>query len=92
MGQSRAPRFEPPLWLLRLLAGVVEVVCSVLRKPPPVTRSVLQIVHRYAWYDTMLARTELGWVRRPLRQTLEDTIHWLREHEAKPAKRGATVL
>ena len=45
----------------------------------PVTRDVLQIIGRYAWYDTSRARAELGWEPRPLQQTLEDTIRWLRD-------------
>ena len=46
-------------------------------KPAPVTRDVLRIIGRYAWYDTRKARTELGWVPRPLGDTLRDTIAWL---------------
>ena len=46
---------------------------------PPVTRDVLQILGRYAWYDTSKARNELGWAPRPLQQTLTDTVGWLRE-------------
>lgn len=77
----KPPWFEPPNVLLHLLVGAVEGVSAIRRKPPPVTRSVLQIVGRYAWYDTTRARTELGWSPRPLRQTLEDTIRWLRGQE-----------
>jgi dihydroflavonol-4-reductase len=89
----KAPRFAPPLFLLRLVVAGVEGLSALRRKPPPVTRSVLQIVNRYAWYDTTLARTELGWTPRPLRQTLEDTIRWLREHELQSGeKQRAAVL
>ena len=62
------------------MVAAVEGVSTLRRKPAPVTRGVLQIIGRYAWYDTTRARTELGWSARPLRQTLEDTIGWLRQH------------
>ncbi len=75
----RVPRFEPPQALLNVVVGAVEIVSMLRRRPPPVTRDVLQILGRYAWYDTSRARTELGWAPRPLRQTLEDTVRWLRE-------------
>jgi len=75
----RPPRFEPPKVLLTTLVGAVEIVSKLRRKPAPVTRDVLQIIGRYAWYDTSRARAELGWEPRPLEQTLEDTIRWLRE-------------
>jgi dihydroflavonol-4-reductase len=74
----RAPRFAPPRALLYALVGAVEIFSTLTGKAPPVTRDVLQIIGRYAWYDTSRARSELGWEPRPLQQTLEDTIHWLR--------------
>jgi dihydroflavonol-4-reductase len=74
----RAPKFAPPLFLVRTLVGALEVISSIRGKSAPLTREVLQVVGRYAWYDTTKARTELGWTSRPLRETLEDTIRWLR--------------
>ncbi len=74
----RAPRFEPPRALLYALVGAVEIFSALTGKAPPLTRDVLQVIGRYAWYDTSRARTELGWQPRPLKQTLEDTIRWLR--------------
>jgi dihydroflavonol-4-reductase len=74
----RAPRFKPPMFLVRTLVGALEAFSAIRGKPAPITREVLQVVGRYAWYDTTKARTELGWSARPLRETLEDTIRWLR--------------
>ncbi len=81
----RAPRFTPPTMLLRVLVGVLELVGFIRGKPAPLTREVLQIIGRYAWYDTTKARTELGWSSRPLGDTLADTIHWLRDGEVHQA-------
>lgn len=78
----RPPRFRPPAPLLHTLLAGLELAGAIRRKPAPVTRRVLQILGRYAWYDTTRARNELGWATRPLRQTLEDTIRWLREQDA----------
>jgi dihydroflavonol-4-reductase len=78
----RAARFTPPRFLLNGLVGALEVFARLRRKPAPVTRDVLQIIGRYAWYDTSKARAELGWTPRPLQQTLEDTIRWLRNPQA----------
>ena len=75
----RPPRLQAPAWLWRGLVAAVEVVSFLRRRPPPVTRDVLQILGRYAWYDTTRARTELGWSSRPLHETLVDTVRWLRE-------------
>ena len=74
----RAPRFEPPRFLLDAVVHVLGLVSKIRGKPAPITPEVLDVVGRYAWYDTSRARTELGWEPRPLQQTLEDTIRWLR--------------
>ena len=67
-----------------MAVGVLEIVSSIRGKPAPVTREVLQIIGRYAWYDTSKARAELGWSFRPLRETLTDTIRWLRDPVSTP--------
>jgi dihydroflavonol-4-reductase len=72
----RAPRLVLPTPLARVLVGVLQLVSSIRGKPAPVTKDVLQIIGRYAWYDTSKARAELGWSSRPLRETLTDTIRW----------------
>lgn len=76
---ARAPRFTPPTLLLHALVGLVELFCGITGRSAPVTRDVLRILGRYAWYDTSKARAELEWTPRPLGATLEDTIRWLRQ-------------
>jgi dihydroflavonol-4-reductase len=75
----KPPWFEPPTFLIKGLVAALEGWSALRGKTPPVTREVLQIIGRYAWYDTTRARTELGWSHRPLRETLQDTIAWLRQ-------------
>lgn len=72
------PRFTAPPFLLHGLVGALELASQLRGKPPAVTRDLLQILGRHAWYDTSKARRELGWDPRPLRETLSDTITWLR--------------
>jgi dihydroflavonol-4-reductase len=79
----KAPRLQPPVFLLKAAVAAVEAWSALRGRPAPVTRAVLQIIGRYAWYDTTRARTELGWTSRPLRETLQDTVRWLREHGTK---------
>jgi dihydroflavonol-4-reductase len=78
----RAPTFEPPAAILKMAVAALEIVSKIRGKPAPVTRGVLDVIGRYAWYDTSRARAELGWEPRPLQQTLEDTIRWLRDQAA----------
>jgi dihydroflavonol-4-reductase len=74
----RAPRLRMPLLVVRAAVGAVNVLSRVRGRPAPIDPSLLQIVGRFAWYDTTRARSELGWEPRPLRQTLVDTVASLR--------------
>ena len=82
----RAPRFTPPTMLLQVLVRLLELVSSIRGKPAPLTREVLQVIGRYAWYDSSKARAELGWSSRPLSETLADTISWLRNPHSGDAQ------
>jgi dihydroflavonol-4-reductase len=84
----RAARFTPPRFLLNAVVAAVEMISKLRGKPAPITRDVLQIIGRYAWYDTSKARRELGWTSRPLQQTLQDTIEWLRHPQASAGRVG----
>jgi dihydroflavonol-4-reductase len=84
-----APHFTPPTMVLRILVGILELVSSIRGKSAPVTREALQIIGRYAWYDTSKARAELGWTSRPLSETLADTIRWLQNPQSSHADTSA---
>jgi dihydroflavonol-4-reductase len=73
------PGFLFPLtkWMLYPLITAHEIISQWRRRTPKVTRSILQLWGRYAWYDTTLAREELGWEPRPLRESLRDSLDWL---------------
>ena len=80
---------EPPRWLFSIRAWMLYPVVVALeswsritRASPKVTRSLLDLWGRYAWYDTSRARDELGWNARPLRETLESTIRSAREADS----------
>ncbi len=77
----KPPRFTAPAFLVKALVGGVELLSRIRGTAPPITRDVLQILGRYAWYDTAKARNELGWTPRPLQETLTDTVAWLREQK-----------
>ena len=80
----RPPRFTAPAFLVNTLVGAIELLSRMRRQPPPITRDVLQILGRYAWYDTSKSRNELGWTPRPLQETLTDTIGWLQGQQQQP--------
>jgi dihydroflavonol-4-reductase len=79
----KPPRWHAPIWVAYVIVTLLQIVKFLTRKPAAITTSVLQILGRYAWYDTSRAQQELGWTPRPLRETLEDTLRWLRENKTQ---------
>jgi dihydroflavonol-4-reductase len=77
----RPPRWRLPIWVAQVLVTILQAGYALTGKRPPITRGVLEILGRYAWYDASLARRELGWEPRPLQQTLEDTLRWLSQSQ-----------
>lgn len=76
-------QFSIPKWLVTSLLTALELWAKLTRKPPKVSRSIVELWDRYAWYDAKRAHTDLGWAPRPLRETLEDTLSWLRANEVE---------
>ena len=70
-------------WIVYPLVVLVELLSKLRGKSSPVTRDILELWGRYAWYDTSLARNELGWKPRPLQETLRDTIEWHKQNSAR---------
>lgn len=79
----KPPRWHLPIWVAYAMVAILKAVKTLTRKPPAITRDTLQILGRYAWYDATRAQQELGWTPRPLRETLEDTLRWLRENKTQ---------
>lgn len=77
----KPPRRKLPIWMAYFMVALLKIIKTLTRKPPAITRSTLQILGRYAWYDSTRAQKELGWTPRPLRETLEDTLRWFRENK-----------
>lgn len=61
-------------------ATVVEGVCRVLRKHPPVCREQARAIAHGHTYDGSRATRELGLAYMPIEETLRRTIAWYREH------------
>jgi dihydroflavonol-4-reductase len=71
---------KPPQWLITIPACLVSILLRIISfvKGEPLKQepTITELWGKNAWYDTHLARKELGWRPLPLRKTLEDTLNW----------------
>lgn len=75
----RAARFCAPGFLVRAAAPLSERLCAARGRPPLFTGYSVYTLGTNAHFSHEKADRELGYIVRPLRETLADTVAWLRE-------------
>jgi dihydroflavonol-4-reductase len=75
----RPPRLVSPMWLARLGAPFSEAACRVMGWRPLYSSASLDNLAGHGVVSHAKAAGELGYVPRPLRETVEDTYRWCRE-------------
>ena len=68
-----------PMWLARLTAPLSEIYYAVLKRPPLYTRYSLYTLTSNANFSNEKAKRELGYKTRDMKETVQDTVKWLRE-------------
>lgn len=68
-----------PLWFLKLTAPLAELYYKLLKQPPLFTSYSLYTLNSNAYFSHDKATAELGYSTRDIRDTLYDTIAWLKE-------------
>jgi dihydroflavonol-4-reductase len=75
------PRLKFPVWVAQLAAAVfLPLYLIVTRKRPLLTTCSIQTLQRNSETTSQKAVHELGYSARPLRQSVEDSINWLKQH------------
>lgn len=67
-----------PLWFAKLTAPLAELYYRILRQPPLYTAYSIYTLNTNATFTHAKATKELGYQPRDLRQTLNDTVSWLK--------------
>jgi len=83
-----------PMWLAQLVAPLAELYYKLLRQPPLFTAYSMYTLQSNSSFSHEKATRELGYAPRPLSETMEDTVAWLRESGLTPRERlpGETLL
>ncbi len=77
----REPRRATPSWVLKPVAHAMTAFATLTHRKPLLTPELLSLIHDtddIPLADRARARSELGYVSRPLDQMLEDCLEWLK--------------
>lgn len=69
-----------PLWFVKTTAPLAELYYKILRQPPLFTSYSIYTLNSNALFSHQKATNELGYGTRDMKETLNDTINWLKEN------------
>ena len=76
----KTPGFMAPLWLAHAGVPFIAAVSRLKKTEPLYTKESLQALQHHRHISNGKARHELGYVPRPLRDTVSDALDWFKEH------------
>lgn len=75
----RPVRVFLPVWFMRIMAPLAELYYRLRRQPPLFTRYSIYTLRSNGSFSHAKADRELGYTTRDMRDTLTDTVAWLKE-------------
>ncbi|MEL7470929.1 MAG: NAD-dependent epimerase/dehydratase family protein [Pseudomonadota bacterium] len=76
-----APRHRVPLIVALAAARVEAAVARVTKRPPEAPLTGVRLAARPVGFDTKVARAELGFAPRPVRELLPEVVDWISAKE-----------
>lgn len=68
-----------PMWLAKLTAPLSEIYYALLKQAPLYTKYSLYTLGTNSNFSNEKAKKELGYKNRELKETVRDTVNWLKE-------------
>lgn len=68
-----------PLWFVKITAPLAELYYEILRQPPLLTAYSIFTLNSNALFSHQKATVELEYKTRNMKETLSDTVNWLKE-------------
>ncbi len=76
----RGPTMKIPIWLAQLTAAFTPFYYFITNTKPRFTKYSIYLLTSNFEMSCEKAKNELGYTSRPIRQTIEDTVNWLKEN------------
>jgi len=89
----RSHEIKIPGWFVKFIAPLAEFFYKITRTRPRITRYAIETLLSNSRVTCIKAEKELGYRRRPLRETVADTVQWWRENRKriKPSLRKSSL-
>jgi dihydroflavonol-4-reductase len=89
----RSHEIKIPGWFVKLIAPLAEFYYKITHTRPRITKYAIETLQSNSCITCLKAETELGYRRRPLRETVADTVRWWRENRKriKPSLRKSSL-
>jgi dihydroflavonol-4-reductase len=89
----RSHEIKLPGWFVKLIAPLAEFYYKISRTRPRITKYSIETLQSNSRVTCIKAEKELGYRRRPLRETVADTVQWWRENRnrIKPSLRKSSL-
>lgn len=89
----RSHEIRIPGWFVKFIAPMAEFFYKITRTRPRITKYAIETLQSNSCITCLKAETELGYRRRPLRETVVDTVKWWREKgkRIKPSLRKSSL-
>jgi dihydroflavonol-4-reductase len=68
-----------PLWFIRLMAPFAELYYKILKQRPLYTAYSIYTLNSNSIFSNEKAKRELGYTTREMKETLKDTVKWLKD-------------
>lgn len=73
------PRLMSPMWLVKIFMPSYNLFYKLTKRTPLFSTQSLHILSTNSLFSSDKARNELGYTTRPFRETLADTIEWMKK-------------
>lgn len=76
----RAPRYILPTWIAKIIAPFATLYYTLLGKKPILSLYAIYTLNIKYSISDQKARQELGYVSRPIKESIVDAVNWLKEN------------
>ena len=67
------------MWFAKLTAPLSETYYKIMKEPPLYTKYSLYVLTSNGHFSNEKAKKELGYTTRDIKDTIKDTVKWLKE-------------